>query len=107
MAQFGTLKLDSAVTSSSKLGENPSYLTTGLSFAEAGSDTTAVWMLVGLKANHGHGVQLIQHKGYSIMPRFIINALPKASYLDFKKEPVSDRYTVWMSVPRQEDCEYK
>lgn len=63
-------------------------------------DTVKVIMLATNRTDINKPVQLMQIEGYSVTPKYIFNALPRAYYLNIHKQPLPNDVIVWMSIKR-------
>lgn len=63
-------------------------------------DTVKVIMLTTNKKDLNKPVQLMQIEGYSVTPKYVFNAIPRAYYLNIHKQQMPDDVIVWMSIQR-------
>lgn len=63
-------------------------------------DTSKVIMLVTKETDLNKTVQLMQIEGYSVIPRYVFNSIPRAYYLNIHKQPMPDDVIVWMAIQK-------
>ena len=63
-------------------------------------DTSKVIMLVTKETDLNKPVQLMQIEGYSVTPRYVLNEIPRAYYLNIHKQPIPDDVIVWMAIQK-------
>lgn len=63
-------------------------------------DTVKVIMLATKRTDINKPVQLMQIEGYSVTPKYVFNALPRAYYLNINKQPLPDDVIVWMAIQK-------